>query len=475
MFRTWESGALSHYQPDRPLYPGRGRDGLALRGNSFGLDFGVAAIAASAACAGLLGAGLYLSPILAAASVGFVVLLAVLAIFDVFGIAVILTATLPWLIAVSDVLPRLTITFAAGATAVVVALVAMPRSDRSKASFLLRFGMVLFFVPIAISFGRQGLAVGFNQAAKYMVFPLMVMSITEATNRRDLFRLRAVALWSSVAAVTVNLFLGLTGVANTHYYGSGEILGLGSEHVLALLAGSVTAASLASALSLTWAPVVAVGTIATVATGVRSALPGLALAGAARMLSARVRFRMMVLVALAVVGIFVSGASDVVEARYHRGTSTGEYQSFSSFGSGRGSVYSVAVESWWASSPVDWVIGTGFRSIQGFELQRTGVANVGHSDVIQVGVELGIMGLLGFILIWRVLIERADSRLPLFVLGSFALFNGMLEYSGPVVIGLIFTAGLTRRFTTGRDTETRGSRAGRALPVRSRTALRGYE
>jgi hypothetical protein len=49
------------------------------------------------------------------------------------------------------------------------------------------------------------------------------------------------------------------------------------------------------------------------------------------------------------------------------------------------------------------------------------------------------MGLVGLILIWRVLIERAELKLPLLVLGSFALFNGILEYSAPVIIGLLLT------------------------------------
>jgi hypothetical protein len=404
-----------------------------------------AAIAASVVAAGALGLALSLSPILGASLVAFVALLAVIAIFDLLGVAVILAATVPWLIVLSAVLPRLTLTFVAGATALVTLLVVRPRGDGSKASFLLRLGMVLFFAPAAISLGRSGTADGFIQAAKYVVFPVMVLAVTEATNRRDLFRLRTVALWSGLVAITVNLILGFAGVTKSEYYESGEILGFGGEHVLALLAGCLTAASLASGLTLSWAPVIAVGAIATVATGVRSALPGLALVAIARMITGRLRFRMMVLVALAVVGIFASGAADVVENRYHRGKSLGEYNSFSSFGSGRGTVYQVAVESWWNSSPIDLVIGTGLRSIRTFQEERTGVANVGHSDIIEVGVQLGVVGLIGLLLIWRVLIERVESRLPLFVLGSFALFNGMLEYSGAVVVALVLTAGLKSR------------------------------
>src|SRR5262249_30408930 len=194
----------------------------------------------------------------------------------------------------------LALTFAAGATALVVLAVAQPRSDGSIASFMLRAGTFLFIGPMILSLMRDGVANGYTLAAKYVVFPLMVLAVTEATNHRDMLRLRNIAFWSSVAAVTLNLFLGLTGVVNFVYYGSGEILGLGSEHVLALLAGTVTAASLAGSLSLVMAPVVAVCAIATVATGVRSPLPGLAAAALVRMVASGVRLRMIALVAVAV-------------------------------------------------------------------------------------------------------------------------------------------------------------------------------
>jgi hypothetical protein len=337
------------------------------------------------------------------------------------------------------VLPRLTLTLASGATALVLLAIARPADDGSKSALWLRLGAALFIVPIVFSLAREGLSAGASQAAKFVVFPLMVMIVTEGTNRADLARLRTVALWSSAVALAVNLFLGFTGIATTTYYGTGEILGLGSEHVLALLAGCVTAASLASGLTLTWAPVIALGAIATVASGVRSPLPGLALAALVRMITGRVRFRMIVLIALAVVAIFVSGAAGVVEARFHQGQARGEYQSLSGIGSGRGDIYSAALDGWRDSPPLNWVIGTGLTSILRFERERLGETFVGHSDAIEAMVELGLVGLAGLILIWAVLIGRAESKLPLLVLGSFALFNGVLEYSAPVIIGLLLT------------------------------------
>jgi hypothetical protein len=403
------------------------------------LDPRLGAVAVSLLFGAAIGLALSVSLALAGVLVGVAVVLAVAAYFDLFGVAVLLTGLLPWLIVLSDPLPRLTLTLASGATALVLLAIAKPVDDGSKSALLLRVGMALFIVPIFFSLAREGLSVGVSQAAKFVVFPVMVMIVTEGTNRADLARLRTVALRSSVAALAVNLVLGFTGIANTGYYGTGEILGLGSEHILALLAGSVTAASLASGLTLTWAPVIAIGAIATVASGVRSPLPGLAAAALVRMITGRVRFRMIVLVGVAVAAVFVSGAAGVLEARFHQGQARGEFQSLNSLGSGRGEIYSAALAGWRDSPPVDWVIGTGLTSILRFEHERLGQAFVGHSDAIEAMVELGLVGLAGLILIWGVLIGRAESKLPLLVLGSFALFNGVLEYSAPVIIGLLLT------------------------------------
>ena len=287
----------------------------------------------------------------------------------------------------------------------------------------------------------------------------MVWVVAEATNSRDLVVLRTVVFWSSFAAITFNLLLGLSGVANLRYYSSGEVLGLASAHVLALLAGCVTAASFASSISLLWSPVIAVSAIATVATGVRSTLPGLALAVTVRMFSARVRLRVMAMVALAVAGVFASGAAGVVEARFHKGERLGEFQSFANFGSGRGSIYDVALSAWWHSSPIEWIIGTGLRTILTIEQERLGVAFVGHSDAIEVGVQLGVVGLIGLLLMWWVAFLRAESRLPLLVLASFALFNGVLEYGGPLVVGLLLATGVKagREFGLSSPRQTRPS------------------
>jgi hypothetical protein len=371
----------------------------------------------------------------------FALALAAIARRGLLGLTQLFAATLPWLVVAGDRLPRLTETFAAGALTALVILVAVPQSDGSNRSFLLRVGIVCFYGPVLLSLAQEGYGDQFIQAAKYAVFPAIVFAVTEATNHRGIMSLAMVSLVSGTVALSANLALGVAGFGGFGSYAASRIVEYGGEHDLALLAACLTAASLAASRSLKWSPAVVVGAISTVATGVRSALPGLAVVAIARLVASGARIRTMVLVTLGVVAVFASGAAAVVEARLHAGQERGEFESFSAFGSGRGEIYATAIESWRAASPIDWFIGTGLRSIPRLEEEKLGSALVGHSDLIEVGVQLGIIGLIGLALIWWVLIARARSKAPLVVLASFALFNGALEYSAALVTAVLLTAG----------------------------------
>ena len=413
---------------------------------------GIGAIAASAAAALFVGYVYNQSESRAIAVVLLFVALAAAARIGVLGIALVLTATLPFLVIASSLLPPLTKTFTAGALVALVLLVAVPRRERSHASFFLRLGIVCFYAPVVLSLAAEGSREQFIQAMKYALFPLLVLAVTEATNRRNLSTLRTVALWSGLVAVVINLAIGATGFANFgFYYGAGEVVGLGSGHELALLAGCITAVCITASVSLRWWPAVAVGVIATVSTGVRSTLPGLALLAIGQMVLAGARLRTIALVAVAVAAAFAFGAAAVVEERFEAGESQGEFESFGAIGSGRGDIYASAIGHWAASSPIDWFFGTGLRSIPRFTEEDLGVAFVGHSDIVEVGVQLGIVGLIGLILIWVVLIARAKSKAPLVILASFAIFSGVLEYSAPLVIAVLLTAGSVEKLTARRN------------------------
>jgi hypothetical protein len=205
-----------------------------------------------------------------------------------------------------------------------------------------------------------------------------------------------------------------------------------------------------------WAPVSVIGTVATISTGVRSALPGLLLAVLARISRAGARGRTLVVVTVAVVAVFASGAANVVADRFIHGEQTGEFQSLSNAGSGRGEIYAAAIDGWWAASPVNWFVGTGLRTIPGLEDRTLGQPLVGHSDVVEVGVQIGLVGLVGLILMWWTLIARARSKLPLLILLPFSLFNGILEYGAPLVVALLLTVN-----SDGAATESDGGGAPR--------------
>lgn len=381
---------------------------------------------------------LQVSPVAAAGLVGLIAAGVVVIRSGTMGIARLLVASLPWLVIFGTVVPKLTETFAAGFAVVLLLVLAAPRFDDSSASRRLRLGLLLFFAPIVIGLGRDPGSQQFIEAAKLIVFPLAVLALVEGTDHGVLAQLGRVALISGAVAVTANLLLGVAGL-NHSYYAAGSIDGLGGEHDVALLAGAVTAASLGMGTGPRWTGTSAVGAVATIATGVRSTLPGLLLVLLARMFRSGARLRNIVIVGVVVGAVLVSGVANVLINRFNYEQQTGQFSSFSALGSGRGGLWTNAVHAWWVGSPGNWVIGTGLRSVETIEQHATGSASVAQNDFIQVGVELGLIGLAGLILIWGTLIAQARSKLPLLVLLPFAFFNGALEYGAPLVVALLLT------------------------------------
>jgi len=399
---------------------------------------GAIAAAASILASLLIAAALQVSLALALAAIALLAAAAFVARLSWMGVALFLAGFLPWLVVFSAVEPKLTETFAAGTLVVVLLVVAAPERGQSRASARLRLGMLLFYIPVLIGLVRDPGSAQLIETAKYFVFPFTVLVVTEGTNLPALRQLSRMAFVSGIIAVTFNLLVGLADQGHS-YYAAGDIQGFAGEHDVALLAGAVTAASLGMPTRLKWAGVSAVGAIATIATGVRSTLPGLVLALLAKMLRAGARTRSILAVAVVAGAVLVSGVGDVLVHRFHQDQALGQYSSFDALGSGRGGIYTTAIHGWWVSSPVDWAIGTGLRSVEAIEQRATGSSDTAQSDVIQVGVESGLIGLLGLILIWWTLIARARSKLPLLVLLPFAVFNGSLEYGAPIVVTLLLT------------------------------------
>jgi hypothetical protein len=399
---------------------------------------------ATAVAAGLLTGAL--TVVSTPAAVGMVVLslaACVIVRAGAVGVSAITVGLLPWLVVFGDLLPHLTKTIAAATAAVTFAIVAKPKGDKTPYSILLRLGIVLLLVPVAISLARQGTGAQFIQAAKYLIFPTMVLAVTSSAASEQLGSIRRAVLWSGGLAVSLEVFLGLAGFGNigTTYH-AGDITGFGNPHDVGLLASCLAAGAVASRLSTTWRfALLGVTTIGTVLTGVRSALLGLALLAVGMMIAARVKVRAVALVALCVAAVFAIGADQVVVHRFERSQSRGEFLQFSTYGSGRGAIYRSALHHYITAPPGELIFGTGLRTIRQFEEEDLGGAFVGHSDVIEVLVQLGAFGFLGLLLIWFVLFRRVGTMMPLLPLVAFSLTNGSLEYLAPVVVALVLTVG----------------------------------
>jgi hypothetical protein len=360
----------------------------------------------------------------------------------VVGVALLTLGVLPWLTIFDALVPRLTATFvAAGAVAALFVLTSTGRRVAYPVS--LQIGILLFFVPMAISFAGEGSSEQFVEASKYVLFPAMAMVLARARPTREMRTVVITTLFSAGAALVVHLVLGLIGVgAIGTKYGSGELLVYADAHHLALLASCVAAGCIRAPVSMRWRiAIFACAAVVTIATGVRSALVGLLALALGTLIWSRARKTAIVLVVVAFGAVFWTGVQKVPESRYQTSQQLREFSQFQTAGSNRGEIWSTAVKDWRAAGPSGWFFGTGLRSIPKFEIKRIGQPLVGHSDIVQVGVELGLVALLGLVLIWISIVATAGERLPLLTLAAFAALNGSLEYSGPLVVALTLCLG----------------------------------
>lgn len=352
-----------------------------------------------------------------------------------------LVALLPWLVLFLDRTPKLTLTVTAAIA--VLGLLALT-TDWRRVSTLSWLAVYLFFLSIAgqaVASSAPGHGI---EAAKYALFPAMVLAVSSVENQRRLVRMRPLLLGSGVAALATQAVVSALhlGATNT-YYGSGEQLGLAAEspHEIALVGVMVAVACLLTIEDVRWRfSAAAFAAVPAIATGVRSAFVALALA--ILILALRTRFRPSTMVAVigVVAAIIVSGAGSVVLTRYQQDLARGQYASFSSAGSGRGALWGNALSAWRESGPWKIFFGTGLRSVEQIEFQRYGEAVTAQSDPIAVLVELGIFGLAGWLLLWLAIVRAGVNWLVLIPMVSYAVSNGSLEYVGAVVFGLALAA-----------------------------------
>jgi O-antigen ligase len=177
-------------------------------------------------------------------------------------------------------------------------------------------------------------------------------------------------------------------------------------------------------------------------TAVRSALLAFAVMLVVFVLRSSLRMRTVAILAAIVLVAVVSGAGDVVTSRLD--SQGAEFATFSSAGSDRGLIWTVAIDGWTESGPWAWLFGAGLRATVEFEIAAIAVGLVGHSDVVEVLVQLGVVGLLAWVALWVGLLRSGLAPIVILPMAVFGAVNGSLEYLPAVALGLFLAAACGR-------------------------------
>jgi hypothetical protein len=404
----------------------------------------MAAALAAAALAAAIGLLVAYSPLLAALAV--VALCGGVAVARFGAIAVTLPALalLPWLVPLEGVLPRMLGTFTTAVAAGGLLALSMPLLWRNR---LVPLGALAFAVLVL---GHALYATGEQQlivAAKYLIFPAMAVAVSSVNAGNALARLRRPVLASCLVAmgfhiVVIGLGLGQVGT----YYDVGERLGFAAEipHALALLGVVIAGAGLTMPRLSHQVAFFAAGAVPAAMTAVRSALLAFVVMLATFLWRSEIRTRaVLILIAVALVAA-ISGAADVVTNRID--SQAGEFSTFSSAGSDRGLIWTVALNGWIDSGPGAWAYGAGLRAAVDFEIQALAVALVAHSDVLEVLVQLGAIGLIAWLALWVGLLRSGLTPVIVLPMIVFGVVNGSLEYLPSLALGLFLAAACGRAY-----------------------------
>jgi hypothetical protein len=407
--------------------------GMSLRGGPAPLI-----AAAAAAIAALLSVLVVRSPILAALAIAAIAVGVAVARFGLIALVIPSFGLLPWLVILEGKLPgqmgTLVAVCAAGSLLVMVAPLRFE-------SLLIPIGS-FFWVTIVL--GHAIFATEFDQviqACKYMVFPAVALAVTSEGGKELMPTLKWPVLGSCLAAMLFHLAIIAAGLGATGtYYEAGEKLGFAAEgpHGLALMTMIIACAGLTAPGIRERVVCFGLGAVPAALSGVRSALLGLVIALGIYILRTPKKLQVVGVLAGILLVALATGALDVVTERF--GKHPEEFSSFSSAGSGRGEIWTVAFNAWNDAGPWGWMFGTGLRSIPDFELKELGEQLVGHSDIVEVLVQIGFFGFLAWGAIWIGLLRARLQPLILLPIVVFGVVNGSLEYVAPLTTGIFLAA-----------------------------------
>jgi O-Antigen ligase len=355
------------------------------------------------------------------------------------GAVELLLGALPWLVIFDGLLPPLLRTFTTTAAAFAMLALAAPLRYRDATVPLaaLLFAVVVLANAIFATSSDEVI-----QACKYLIFPAMVLAVTSEGGRERLPDARNFVLGSCLLALLVHLGVIAAGLGQTGTkYDIGEQLGYGRTivHEMALTFVVIAAAGLVSSDKLPYqVGFFTLGAVPALLTGVRSALLALVVVLFIFLLRSHFNRRSFAIVGSIVALAAISGGAAVVQERLSQQSET--EHSFSEAGSNRGAIWTVAVTPWWNGGPSEWTFGLGLGSIEAAALRYLGEDFAGHSDLIEIGVTLGLLGLMGWGLLWIALLRARLELIILVPLIVYALVNGSMIYIAPLTLGLAFAA-----------------------------------
>jgi hypothetical protein len=355
------------------------------------------------------------------------------------GIVELSLAALPWLVIFDALMPSLLKTFVATVAAAAMIWLAVPLHYKR---YLGPVAAVLFIVVLFAHVLFATETDQYTQFAKFLVFPAICLAVLSERGQEQLPKARNIVLASCLAAMVVHLGIVSAGLGQTGTkYEIGEKLGFGRGiiHEMALTFVVIAAAGLVSSKKiLLQASFFALGAVPALLTGVRSALLALLVVILIFVLRSRLSRRSLATVLVILIAAMASGGIQIVENRFNEESKT--ETSISSVGSGRGEIWQAAVTPWWNDGPPQWLFGTGLRSIEKQELRDLGKVFIGHSDLVEVGVQLGIVGLALWALLWFALLRSPLENIVLVPLIVYSVVNGSIEYVAPTALGLAFAA-----------------------------------
>lgn len=356
-------------------------------------------------------------------------------------------AAVPWLVVFGNVAPRLTLTIGCG----VSALLLVSRGPASRAIPSLAWAGILLFAGMLVAeLAAVYSSAAMTEAAKDLLFPAMVFAACTDTTRRWLVSRRRLLIASGLAALTVQLVAAVLHVGPAGVYASagtyantGASLGLVSDapHEMALVGIVIAAACLLTVKDLRWR--VGTATLAALPallSGVRSAAVAVILVIVVLALGARGQRGMRLSIVATCVIIAVSGAGSVVTERIANGASTGEFSNFASAGSGRGGLTTAVLSKVESSDVGGLLFGHGVGTDAVTINQTLGLSVGVQDDLLAILVDLGLVGLVGWLCLWLALLRSRLEWRILLPLASYAVTNGVLQYVGGVVFAIALAA-----------------------------------